>query len=242
MAKTSNKISSNTDWQKTANRYVGFIDIMGFKDLVARSTHEEIYVMMQQIENAKRSNENTKWYGNDDDQKVRSTFYSDSIILYSKDDSEKSASVINSTISSLTHDLISSGIPHKGSLAFGKMTLDDEKSIFFGQPLIDAYLLQEELVMYGIVVHSSAESHIENLKMKDSLFIFDYLCPFKGGNSHHLTIPPIFAGEDSNEEDKEEQELLMKGVKEFRFKTSGHLRKYIDNTEQFLKKYNPSLK
>jgi hypothetical protein len=33
------------------------------------------------------------------------------------------------------------------------MTLDYEKSIFFGQPLVDAFLLQDELKFYGIVVH-----------------------------------------------------------------------------------------
>lgn len=241
MSKTKSEFSNGSEWQKTTNRYVGFIDIMGFKDLVARSTHEEIYVMMQQIEDAKRNNENIKWRGNEE-QKVKSTFYSDSIILYSKDSSESSASVINSTLSALTNDLISSGIPHKGALAFGKMTLDNEKSIFFGQPLIDAYLLQEELIMYGIVVHSSAEAEIEKHESKASYFLFDYPCPFKGGNSHHLTIPPIFAGEESNEIDQEEQEQLMKGLKGFRHRTSGHIRKYIDNTESFLKKYNTGLK
>lgn len=241
MSKAKNTFASSSEWPVTAKRYVGFIDIMGFKDMVARTTHEEIYVMMQEIESAKRSNENVKWRGNEEP-KVRSTFYSDSIILYSKDDSKDSASVINSTISALTDDLICSGIPHKGALGFGKMTLDNEKSIFFGQPLIDAYLLQEELLMYGIVVHSSAEAEIERLGIQEELFLFDYLCPFKGGSSQHLTIPPIFAGEDSNDIDQEDQEDLLKGVRKFRHKTSGHLRKYIDNTESFLKKYNPKLR
>lgn len=173
--------------------------------------------------------------------KIRSTLYSDSIILYSRDDSEDSSRAIITTISSLTNDLISSGIPHKGALAFGKMALDNERSSFFGQPIIEAYLLQEELIMYGIVVHSSAEAEIDRLEIQETTVLFDYLCPFKGGSSHHLTIPPIFADEFSNKSDKEEQEALMKGIRGFRRKTSGHIRKYIDNTESFLKKYNSEL-
>lgn len=37
------------NWQITTNRFVGFIDIMGFKDMVARSSHEDIYDMMKKI-------------------------------------------------------------------------------------------------------------------------------------------------------------------------------------------------
>ncbi len=240
MTKAEGQTSIGSDWSITTNRYVGFIDIMGFKDMVARSTHEEIYVMMQEIESTKKANENIKWSGNEEP-KVMSTFYSDSIILYSKDDSEDSARVIINTISALTNDLISSGIPHKGALAFGNMTLDNKKSIYFGQPLIDAYLLQEELVMYGIVLHSSAEAEIDKLGILETVILYDFLCPFKGGSSHHLTIPPIFAGKTSDADDEAEQEALMKGLRGFRRKTSGYIRKYIDNTDMFLKKCNTDL-
>lgn len=135
-----------------------------------------------------------------------------------------------------------SGIPHKGALAFGKMTQDYNKSIFFGQPLIDAYLLQEELMMYGIIIHSSAEFEIEKLQISKELFLFNYQCPFKGRSSHYLTIPPIFADEGSIEEKyREYQEKLVQGIKEFRNGTSEHPRKYLDNTEAFLRNYNPNL-
>ena len=51
MAKT--KTLSKADWEITTDRYVAFIDIMGFKDMVARSTHDEIYQMMKEIDKAK---------------------------------------------------------------------------------------------------------------------------------------------------------------------------------------------
>jgi len=165
------KITTQSEhWPITANRYVGFIDIMGFKDLVARSTHDEIYILMLKIEDAKNLNETVKW-GNIQERLVKSTMYSDSIILYSKDDSEDSVRAICHTLSALTNDLIVEGIPHKGALAFGEMTLDQERSIFFGQPLIDGFLLQEELAMYGIIIHSSAQKQIEIQKPKYELFL-----------------------------------------------------------------------
>jgi hypothetical protein len=230
---------NDSDWEVTTNRYVGFIDIMGFKDLVTRSTHEEIYEMMQQIERAKKLNETINW-GNNRKHKIKSTFYSDSIILYSKDDSNDSCYSMLSTLSALTFDLIKFGVPHKGSVAFGKMTLDYEKSIFFGQPLIDSYLLQEELVMYGVVAHASAEAEIKTRKHSHPYF-FDYPCPFKGGSTRHFTIPPVFTSK-YNGDYIEYQKELLRGLRELRYRTSGHLRRYIDNTEAFLKAYNPELK
>ena len=227
------QISEENGWQVTADRYVGFIDIMGFKNLVAHSIHEEIYDMMQEIEHVIKSNENMTW-GNEG-KMLKSTFFSDSIVLYSKDGSRASARAIGLALSSLSSDLILRGVPHKGALAFGKMTLDYEKSIFFGQPLIDAYLLQEELLMYGVVVHSSAERELEKLKT-ENYFLFDHLCPFKGGSSHHYTIPPMDVWNVSTFS-FEEQKWLTKEVKKFRHRTSGHTRKYIDNTETFLKTF-----
>jgi len=233
MAENINKVE--TPWDITAKRYVGFIDIMGFKDMVSRSTHDEIYEMMKNIEAAKNQNEKIEW-GNSKEQLVRSTFYSDSIMLYSKDDSYGSVDAMLYTLSAFTNDLLVLGIPHKGALAFGNMTLDTERSIFFGQPLIDAYLLQEELSLYCIVIHSSAEGEIERQSFKHLLF-HDYICPFKGGASKHLIIPPIFAGASPNGTLHKWEQELKNGIKALRHKTSGHLRKYIDNTEAFLKSY-----
>jgi hypothetical protein len=228
----------NQNWPVTCERYVAFIDIMGFKDMVARSSHEEIYDMMKNINKVKRELENVKWT-DIDDRITKSTFYSDSIIIYSKDNSINSAQNINSTISALTNDLLASGIPHKGAIAFGKMTRDERRSIFFGQPLIDAYLLQEQLNLYCIVVDASAEHQFEkqNLIDNEKLMLKNYLCNFKLGASNHLTIPPLFAGVENadSEPSKKQKKRLIEGIKRLRHKTSGHLRKYVDNTEAFIK-------
>lgn len=219
-------------WQVTANRYVAFLDIMGFKDMVARSTHEEIYTMMKRVDEVKKTAENVKWgYGKEI--MVKSTFFSDSIVLYTKDDTYDSLLTIFAIISSITNDLLTSSIPHKGALAFGKMTIDSSNSIFFGQPLIDAYLLQEELNLYCIVLHSTVEREMENQKIILPKLFFNYLCPFKGGSSSHLMIPPIYTSSPKVSDEKEVQ-ALREGVKKLRHRTSGHIRKYIDNTEVYL--------
>jgi hypothetical protein len=235
MINKKNQISpkDKEGWEITSNRFVAYIDIMGFKDMVARIPHNRIYQMMKKINEKKKLNVNVKW-GKNPDKLIRTTTYSDSIIIYSKDKSYDSLDSVMCTVSGLTSDLFMESIPHKGAIAFGVMTLDEDNSIFFGQPLIDAYLLQEELYFYGVILHSTVE-HIIGTSIYDhylesnDLFFENYLCPFKIGSSNHLAVTPmdIFS--------KDEYPFLIKSIQNMRFNTSGHLRKYIDNTEEFIK-------
>jgi len=179
-------------WEITTNRYVGFIDIMGFKDWVAREDHDIIYKIMKTVSKSIGITQGIFGIPSDAEtenyvENIFITTFSDSIIIFSKDGDANTLDSFMGAISTLSLDLFNYGIPHKGAVAFGKMTVDFEASIFFGQPLIDAYLLEEELAFYGIAVHSTAE-FLNNLK--DDENIIEYLCPFKTASANHLTVTP----------------------------------------------------
>lgn len=230
--KVKSKDKEKDAWEITTNRFVGIIDIMGFKDLVARNNHETVYEMMKKVSKAMEVNQSVfsvDYDSEDFDINIIMMTYSDSIMIYSKDDSESSQENFIASVSSLSEDLFKDGIPHKGGVAFGKMTLDFKNSIFFGQPLIDAYLLQEELNLYGIVVHPTAE--FKNAFYEDETVI-EYNCQFKTGNAKHFTILPSTFFTDPFT--LEEFDILYKSVSLLRINTSGGLRKYIDNTLSYL--------
>jgi len=229
-----NKIMNNTKpfWPITTNRFVGFVDIMGFKDMVMRSSHVQIYEMMKKIEKSISLSKSGLITKRKDYVKI--TTYSDSIMLFSKNNTYFSFDNLVTAISSLTNDLFSEGIPHKGAIAFGKMTLDEENSIYFGQPLIDSFLLQDELHFYGIIVHGSVEKEMLT-KMRRTPFIVKYNCPLKNGKSNHYTIHPMhidhMSANDYNY--KRNYDKIISSLNSMRFGTSGHLRRYIDNTEEY---------
>jgi hypothetical protein len=224
------------NWAITDNRYIAYIDIMGFKDMVARENHNEIYKMMKDINNKMYYTSRINWKGSSDIL-LKTTNYSDSIIIYSKDDSYDSLESITNTVSALTNDLLTAAIPHKGALAFGKMTMDIDESIIFGQPLIDAYLLQEELKFYGIVAHATIEEKIQKRaeEKKGSLLpsVHKYFCHFKNGNAYHIVIHPAFIV-SYDPSFNSYTDNLFASINKLRLKTSGHLRSYIDNTELYL--------
>lgn len=218
-------------------RYVGFLDIMGFKDMVARSNSQRIYEMMRKVNNS--INRTTKYFASDIDNKSKSKVlimtYSDSIMIYSEDDSEDSQVFFLNSIANLSEELFTQEIPFKGAVAFGNMTIDLVNSIYFGQPLIDAYELQNELNFYGIVVHSSAEFRNQ---FTDDELIVQYDCPFKTGIARHSTVAPIMFGLDNFI--NTDYIKLIKSVERLRKGTSGAIRKYIDNTLLYLEQVKKS--
>jgi hypothetical protein len=257
--------NSNENWEITRERYVAFIDIMGFKDMLFRKNSAEIYNMMKgihdvvQLDNAGilpmqamqspekmsalvftngeikggsfRTNLNT-----DSDEiliksnRVRSAMYSDSIMLYTKDNSPQSRQLLEMSLSAILDYMYAESIPFKGAMAKGEMTIDVESSIYFGQPLTDAYLLQEELHFYGIVLHGSAQFGPALVTLTRNVFPIE--CHFKNGKSeHHCIIPGILIFIQ-----QEAAQKIANGLEKMRISTSGHLRRYIDNTEDFLNK------
>lgn len=152
--------------------------------------------------------------------------FSDSIILFSCDDSEESATDIILESAQILSDAITNEIPMKGAIAFGEMTVDTEKSLYFGKPLIDAYELHKELQIYGVVLHHTTQKRFEDINMKeilDSLFAGKYAVPMKSGRIiHHFLDWMLFS------------ESPVDAVNKLYNNVSGTPRLYVDNTIEYI--------
>ena len=73
---------------------------------------------------------------------IKTVLFSDSIFIFSKDNTKESLVLMISVIQTLIEKTLSRRIPFyfKGALAHGKISVDEENQIYFGQALIDAYL------------------------------------------------------------------------------------------------------
>lgn len=211
----------NTDWLVTTERYVVFLDIMGFKEMVIRNTHNDIYLKLKDI------SEMGSFIG-EVIKEVFVTIFSDSIVLFSKDNSEKSYREITKAALVLLAKSIKLGLGIKGGLAKGVITVDRNRQIYFGQPLIDAYLLEEDLNYYGLVVHHSAENDIKEYKtIHSNSYYLKCKTYFKSSQIIHYNLDWFCAyGEDR----KKSTEELNKYLDNIAMSVSGNPRKYIDNT------------
>lgn len=257
------------NYKVTTNRFVAFLDIMGFKDMVAREDHEEIYRKLQLISKIKDTltdeNENRG---------IRIVMFSDSIIIYSNDDSIECFHNFLIRVNIAFSTIIHRQIPIKGAVAYGKLSVNNSGLIFFGQPQIDAYLLQEqEVYYYGMVCHNSIEQYInkhqqelekyQTLSLQNNKgktiweFLLETQTPLKSGEIQHLNMNWFIGSFSSNiinlqesrdiEAVNEHFSKIEQQIKQLYYNVSGRPRRYIDNTlnmlnkskEQYLKQQFP---
>ena len=226
------------------NRYVVFLDIMGFKERVARSSadnlYEELAVFNRDITKiigsvSKVKFTHTSKYDDDSEPKLIAkgdiedeillAQFSDSIVLFSNDDTQKSLDSISKVAAGIMMSAIcrEKPIPLKGALAKGHITCDMSKQLFFGQALIDAYLLEESLQYYGVAVHHTAELSVK--EAKDDLFR-NAKIPLKSGLIEHYDIK--WWGDKAEE--------VVEGLDRIRLTVSDSPPKYVDNTKDLLYK------
>jgi hypothetical protein len=230
----SNKDFEN--WTSTNERFIAFVDIMGFKDLVAKKGHEEIKLMLTELILFTNSVVDTMrvvnhvYYEKEiKEVRVRSLTFSDSIIFVTEDKSPEDFFLLSLTLSVFQGTSLERGIPIKGAISCGKLTADFNLSLFFGQPLIDAYLLQEELFYYGIIVDHFVESFIVDMenkiseKEKMTLSAFKRLMtPLKNSIAPHYNL--------------KSQILYPEKINNLYKPVSGSVRQYVDNTTEMLEK------
>lgn len=230
---------------QTKNRFVVFLDIMGFKDRVARNTPEELYAELtefnknitnilnsnQKIKQDKSKKENDSSGGiviknYEEENNIILAQFSDSIVLFSVDDSNDSLVTISKVTEKIMRAAIrhTNPIPLKGALAKGNVTCDMSKQLFFGQALIDAFLLEENVQYYGVVVHHTAEESVSKLNSDIYKNSKIYL---KSGRIEHYEL--IWY--------KDNIDTIESEIDRIRLSVSDSPRKYIDNTKQIIRDF-----
>lgn len=229
-----------TNWKVTDNRFVAFIDILGFKDLVMRKTHEEIYDQLDKISIFKKIIENAAKNGDslkESDAEIYSVSFSDSIVMFSKNDNVDNFRYFLIAVRYLFANAMKDGIPMKGSIAYGKISLNKSEQIYFGQPIIDAYFMEEDVNYMGLVAHNSIDEYIKNNEdnIKETRFhqyFFETKAPLKCGNLTHLNLNWFEKIPNSQTKMSKTQKTqsVIDCINNFKCTASGNARKYIDNT------------
>lgn len=224
-------------WQENEDHLVLFMDIMGFKDRVTRTKHKEL---LKTLTDFKNLNDRLKPLLKDDKgELLRMVQFSDSIIIASMNPNKQSLNRIVKAAVVLMQNALESGFALKGAIAMGPLTFDADTGIYFGLPIVDAYLLEEELKFYGVAFHHSVEPLIEGyIKLPPQrggqpLYAPIDTCKLqlKTGQSSHYCV---LYHKMSKALAKADDSLRLSGlVKNIGKTVSGAPRIYIDNTLKF---------
>jgi hypothetical protein len=228
------KRKAHKKWEVTAPRFVAIIDIMGFKDMVARNPHKIVFERMQKLAETQNLIDLIYVDESDGQMDIMSITFSDSIMIFSVDDSKESFENIANCTSYVVNQAIFNNIPMKGAIAHGEISADRKSQIYFGQPIIDAHLLQEELNYYGVVAHFSVDQYIKNnpTSNEEKNFV-EINTPFKSGMIVHSNLDWL-SGFDANAK-VHNLPGLHEYLRNLKLTVSGHPRKYVDNTIEVFK-------
>lgn len=210
-------------WKPINNRFVAYFDILGFKDYVFSNSTDEIHKMLINLNKILPNDKDEEI----DESSILCTTFSDSIFIFTKSDSIAEFRNFIQFIRRFMRTSIRRNIPLKASIAYGEIVAYKDRKIFCGKPIVNAFLLQEDLQYMGIVVHHSVEDYIikksKYLNVRYKSYFKEIETPFKYGYRNHLNIDYTILALNTS------AEMRAKVEKRKRI-TSGNPRKYIDNT------------
>ena len=166
---------------------MAFFDIMGFKDFISRNSHEEVKNKMNKLKNillSIRINYKKK------ETPIKPVMFSDSIILISNLNSIIDLKELIHSIIFLIKNCFKANIPIKGAISKGMFTCDSDNSLYFGQPLIDAYKIQNSIKYYGCIIDNVVENDYINYCNNFILnkILVKYKTPFTKGKVNHYNL------------------------------------------------------
>lgn len=214
-------------WNEDRERLILYADIMGFKDTVISTLHNDLKTRLMRFKKAfdnkispLRSGEHLKYVQ-----------FSDSVIIVVNGTNSKMVNLITKAATILMHTAMSQNFPIKGVISKGVFTYDETDELYFGKPLVDAALLHDEIHYYGIVVHHSAEKIIKQNRSKDIPFICSPV-PLKKGKTSHYHLAWTLTDTSLSPQDitKKATEWLT----QIQEQVSGTPRIYIDNTIELI--------
>ncbi len=138
---------SDTVWLSSCKRFIAFFDILGFKYFVQNHDISEVQKYMNAILIHLKSIEKVSG-------EIKIIFCSDSIFILTPDDTSNSLEHFIVTITGFIASCIHNGIPLKGAISYGDICIEwnNEKTIIFGNPVINAVNSHDNLKIIGCIV------------------------------------------------------------------------------------------
>lgn len=176
------------------NKFVGFFDILGFKNLVEKNSHEKLVkiyqeVLLDTVSEIKRLG--LELHKNDVSalkslESIKQFIISDSIILLQDDCTHRGLFFITLQAKVLLQMAMDEGIPLRGSISVGPVTiLESFGTTIIGQGLVNAYTLENIQNWSGAIIddkcfqiHQRDNAFLELLNIKTPMFA-NYTVPTK---------------------------------------------------------------
>jgi hypothetical protein len=210
-----------------------------------RKTHDEIYEELTKISKLKDLVEKNSLLKNKKrffESDVYVVSFSDSIVIFSKNDTFENFEYFLVALRAIFSNSIRAKIALKGGFAHGEISLNKTSQIYFGQPIIDAYLIEEDVNYLGVVADSSIDQYLnsnktlcDESKIVNKL-IFEEKTNLKSGKITHKNLDWFILTQRDYENLTPEKKIdnIVELINSFYCTVSGSPRRYVDNTKDVL--------
>jgi len=139
------------------NHWVAYFDILGFENMLCDFKRKfpcclDLFVKNHYWDVLDAMKKETAYCPD----VVSLAWFSDSFLLFSRDDSLKSFACVASAAGGFFREAVGQMMPPRGALGFGDFYADVANTIFVGDALIDAYQYAEQQDWIGLVITPSA--------------------------------------------------------------------------------------
>lgn len=139
-------------------RWFAYFDLLGFANLVRTSEIHDVLPIYEKALDAIEEKANPKRAKG-----LNYSWFSDTFIIFTKGSSLEEFALIEQASRLFFQKLILHKIPVRGALSFGDLYTQQEKNIFLGEALMDAYEYGEKQNWLNLVVSPSAYRELEKL-------------------------------------------------------------------------------
>lgn len=127
-------------WADDKNRLILYADIMGFKDTIFSTAHNDLKKRLLTFRKSFEKKIKPLRTGD----YMRFVQFSDSIIIVVNGTDSKMVNLVTKAGVILMHEAMKAEFPIKGVLSQGMFTYDKDNELYFGRPLVNASLLHDE--------------------------------------------------------------------------------------------------
>lgn len=149
------------------NRWFCYIDLLGFTSLVQDNSFDRVLPLYQEaLDHLESSQQDKNKLG------IYISWFSDTFIIFSRGGKAEDFANMESVCRLFFQYLILNEIPVRGSLTYGKFYSQQERNVFLGEALIDAYNYGEKQNWIGFLLTPAAIEQLESvsLSVKDLAF------------------------------------------------------------------------
>ena len=152
--------SKNNGWKVFSNRFVAFLDIAGFKATTKYPFYT--YCLMQAFKRIALKEQER--FIEDDIDRLYIVAVSDSIVIFTKDDSVESFCCFAHVVGKIFNKSLLFKRFLNAAMACGQTFVDIEQQLFGGDAYNKAYTLQDSMDYYGILCDPSIAEYLANNK------------------------------------------------------------------------------